>query len=149
MASGRKVDSRSVSKYIHEMEKKMTAQIMPQTFDSFDTIFVIVFKKNFELACGITGVNVFTAMLRFQFFIERTASDVLNALFRGERKCNSTLDQWDKMVFHHQLRQSIYELCAAVKCKKAQYGKKMAKKSFSCKDVFIEDSDSLIGHNMC
>lgn len=68
-----------MSKYIDKTTKRMTAQIEPHNINLFDPISITGYLKKFKLACSTNGVHKGAAVWMFLFFIEKNASERLNA----------------------------------------------------------------------
>lgn len=71
---------RKMSKNVSEMAKNLTAQIKPHISDPFDPISILRLLKNFKLASDTSGLQEGVAMSFFHFFINKSASTVLDAI---------------------------------------------------------------------
>lgn len=64
--------------YVSKIAKQMTAHIKPLTFDSFDLMPILGFRKNFKLICSTNGIHEGEEMWLFHSFLNKSVTTVLN-----------------------------------------------------------------------
>lgn len=78
----------TVSKNIAKMSKRFSTQMKPHTFDPFDTISIIGFLFNFQLACDTDGIHEGAAIKLFHFFMKKSASSALHTKLTSKNSRN-------------------------------------------------------------